>query len=168
MIESTLREDVEKAVMEAVLKVRTEDYGPAMAVFERHLPTLSASGSAEDKVFAASALSYYGLCLAMVRRRYSEAAKYCRLSLRVHPREGEHYANLARVFLEANDRRQAVNALERGLKVAPDDRELNRIADTIGRRRPPVIRFLPRDFFLNRWLGQRLRTAEREKNKAAE
>jgi len=129
---------------------------------------LSASGNQDDKVFAASALSYYGLCLAKVRRRYSEAAKYCRLSLRVHPREGDHYANLATVYLEANDRRQAVQTLERGLRHAPDNRELNRIYDGIGRRKRPVIRFLPRDFFLNRWLGQRLRKRDREKENAAE
>ena len=119
------------------------------------------------KVFAASALSYYGLCLAMVRRRYAEGANYCRLSLRVHPREGEHYANLARVYLEANDRRQAVQALERGLKYSPQDRELNRVMDEIGRRRPPVIRFLPRNFFLNRWLGRKLRSGERDTDKAS-
>lgn len=151
--------------MEAVLKVRTEEYAPAMEVFEQHLPRLSA-GSHDDKLFAASALSYYGVCLAVVRRRYSEGAKYCRLSLRVHPREAEHYANLARVYLEANDRRQTVQALERGLRYDSENRELNRIFDLIGRRRPPVIRFLPRDFFLNRWLGKRFRSAESEATKA--
>ncbi len=159
MIAGSLREDVEKEVMEAVLQVRTDNYGDALGVLERHLPALSA-GNQDEKVFAASALSYYGLCLAKVRRRYSEGAKYCRLSLRVHPREAEHYANLARVYLEANNRREAVDALERGLRYDRENRELNQILDGIGRRQPPVIRFLPRNNFLNVWLGRKRRASD--------
>jgi len=160
MVAMGLREDVEKEVMEAVLQVRSEKFEEALGVLERHLPSLS-SGNQDEKVFAASALSYYGLCLAKVRRRYAEGAKYCRLSLRVHPREADHYANLSRVYLEANNRREAVDALNRGLRYDPENRELNRILDEIGRRRRPVLRFLPRDNFLNVWLGKKRRRSRR-------
>jgi hypothetical protein len=50
-----------------------------------------------------------------------------------------------------------VESLNAGLRLEPNNAQLNRIFDRIGRRRPPVVPFLSRDNPLNVWLGRRFR-----------
>ena len=144
---------MEKAVIEATLKARVEDYEDAILVFERYLPKLS-SGTNEDKISAASGFSYYGLCIAALRKQYRDAVKYCHLSIKVQRSNVEHYENLGKVHLMARNRKGAVEAFFKGLAVEPNYKPINRILDDIGRRKDPVIPFLPRDNFLNRYFGK--------------
>jgi len=143
-------------VQRAIQMTRREHYAEALEVFERHLPPL-AQGDISDKRLAAAAFSFYGLCVAVVRRRYSEAVKYCNLSLKSNFLDPDHRYNLARVYLERNDRKRAVESLNAGLRIAPKNTQLNTIFDRIGRRRPPVLPFLSRDNPVNVWLGKRFR-----------
>jgi tetratricopeptide (TPR) repeat protein len=147
-------EAMEKLVVEASLKARVRDYEEAIEIFEKYLPKLS-SGSKQDKIVAASAFSYYGLCIAALRKQYSDAVKYCHLSLKVQRSNVEHYENLGKIHLLGRNRRGAVEAFFKGIEVDPDYKPINAILEKIGRRKDPVIVFLPRDNILNRYLGKR-------------
>ena len=148
------RNELEQLVTEAALLTRVEEYDDAVKIFEAHLPQLS-SGLDEDKIIAASVFSYYGLCIAALRKQYSDGIKYCELSLKVQSSNPEHYENQAKIHLLARSRGRAVEALFDGLSHDPKSKSINKILDGIGRRRPPVITFLPRDNILNVYLGKK-------------
>jgi tetratricopeptide (TPR) repeat protein len=147
-------------IKDAINLTREERYEVALPLFESLLPRLGA-GTIADKRLAATAFSYYGLCVAMVRRRYAEAVKYCKISLKANFLDPDHRFNLARVYLERNDRRRAIEALNAGLRLSPRNRRLNALFNELGRRRPPVIPFLSRSNPLNIWLGKKLRKPRR-------
>ncbi len=126
----------------------------AIDLFEQNLKALS-EGTIADRRVAASAFSYYGLCVVKVRRRYAEGVKYCQVSLRSNPLDPDHRANLAMVYLERDDRAKAVETLNAGLRLDSRNRRINHVLDVIGRRRPPVLPFLSRNNPLNVWLGKK-------------
>jgi len=101
-----------------------------------------------------AALSWYGLCLAMHRGRFREASEFCQLAIDREFYSSEHYLNLARVWVAGKSRRKAVEAIQRGLSVEPDDPRLNQLRIEFGARRPPVVAFLHRDHPLNQALGR--------------
>jgi tetratricopeptide (TPR) repeat protein len=148
------REELERAVTEAALLTRVEEFDDAVKIFEECLPHLS-SGEDKDKIIAAGVFSYYGLCIAALRKQYSDGIKYCQLSLKVQSSNPEHYENQAKIHLLARSRARAVEALFEGLSHDPDNKAINKILDGIGRRREPVISFLPRDNVLNVHLGKK-------------
>lgn len=139
---------------EAIAWTKSGEMSKAIQVFEEQLMILS-QGTIPDRRIAALAFSYYGLCVATLRRKYGEGVKYCRVSLRSNPMDPEHRTNLAMVYLERNDRAKAVETLNAGLRLDRRNRRLNYVLDTIGRRRPPVITFLSRDNPMNVWLGKK-------------
>ena len=106
------------------------------------------------------ALSYYGLCLAMQKGRNKEAAEYCELALEREFFNVEHYINLGQVWIKAGHRRKAIDALERGLAVEPTHQRLRKLRESVGVRRPPVVRFLHRDNPINVSLGKVRRKIE--------
>jgi tetratricopeptide (TPR) repeat protein len=138
----------------AVDMTKEEKYAEALEVFEELLPSLSSNDVAEKRVLSTSS-SYYGLCVAMVKRRYAEAVKYCNISLKSNFMDPEHHTNLALVYLERNDRENAIKNLHAGLRIQRHNKRIKMILDRIGRRNPPVISFLSRNNPLNIWLGRR-------------
>ena len=141
-------------VQEAVAWTRGNRFEEAMEVFEKYLPTLSADGDIQDKRFAAAAFSYYGVCVAMVKRRYADAIKYCNISVKANFMDPEHRVNLALVYLERDDRRNAVRNLEAGLRLQPSNPRIQKIFSEIGRRQPVALPFLSRRNPINVWLGK--------------
>jgi tetratricopeptide (TPR) repeat protein len=141
-------------IQEAISWTRMEQYDEAIGVFEDYLPLLSSEGDLQDKRFAASAFSYYGLCVAMVRRKYAEAVKYCNISVKANFMDPEHRINLALVYLERDDRKNAVKNLEAGLRLQPSNKRIHKIFAEIGRRKPVMFSFLSRKNPLNVWLGR--------------
>lgn len=104
------------------------------------------------------AASYLGYCIARCQGRKAEGARLCRHALKQEVFSSEIWHNLARIHMLQGDRRQAVEAVARGLGYDPDDTQLGRMQKELGRRRAPPLRFLSRSHPLNRALG-RLRTA---------
>ena len=121
----------------------------------------------------ADALSYYGLCLALHKGHFKEAARFCELAIAADRVEGGHYLNLSRVWQHGGNRKKAVEALERGLAVSPRSTALQKFRDKIGLRSQPVLPFLTRDDPLNKALGKlrhklkAKKTAARPRKKAA-
>ena len=141
-------------VQEAVSWTRSERFDDAIEVFESFLPKLAADGDLQDKRFAAAAFSYYGLCVAMVKHKYAEALKYCNISVKANFMDPEHRINLAMVYLERDDRKNAVRNLEAGLRLQPSNKRIQQIFAEIGRRKPVTFCFLSRRNFINVWLGR--------------
>ena len=141
-------------IQEAISWTRMEQYDDAITVFEDYLSILSSEGDLQDKRFAASAFSYYGLCVAMVRRKYAEAVKYCNVSVKANFMDPEHRINLALVYLERDDRKNAVKNLEAGLRLQPSNKRIHRIFKEIGRRKTLIFSFLARRNPLNVWIGR--------------
>lgn len=152
-------EEVHEAVRQAIKLTREEKYAEAGLIFDEHLQKLS-SGNLEDKRLMVSAFSYYGLCVARDRRRFSQALEYCRISLKYNQLDPDHRYNLAMVCLERGDRKAAVDALNAGLALRQDHTNINMIFDEIGQRNKPVIPFLSRANPVNVFLGKKIRKGE--------
>ena len=103
---------------------------------------------------AASGLSYFGLCLALVSRKYKVAIDLCKRAIDLEFYHGEHYANLTRVYTAAGNRKKALETADAGLKVAPEDEDLLRARRELGVRARPPVPFLDRSHPINVTLGQ--------------
>ncbi len=144
----------QNAVAEAVQLTRQSKTSEALPIFESFLEPLS-GGTIGDRRVAAGAFSYYGYCVAKVRRKYADGVKYCNISLRANPLDPDHRANLAMVYLERDDRAKAVETLNAGLRLDRRNKRLHLILESIGRRQTPVVPFLSRNNPVNVWLGKR-------------
>ncbi|HUK13258.1 MAG TPA: hypothetical protein VLW17_08140 [Thermoanaerobaculaceae bacterium] len=100
------------------------------------------------------AFSYYGLCLAMHKGKFKEAAEFCQIAIDKEFYNAEHYLNLARIWLAGRSRRKAVEALNRGISLEPRNADLLQLREEIGFRRKPVIGFLDREHPVNVTLGR--------------
>ncbi len=103
---------------------------------------------------AATGLSWFGLCVALVRKEFKPAIELCRRAINVEFYNGDHYANFARVYLAAGNRKKAIATVEDGLKVAPDDQYLKEVREFLGVRARPALPFLDRTHPINVTLGQ--------------
>ncbi len=100
--------------------------------------------------------SYLAYCIAMERGQISDALDLCRAAIEAEPHNPEHYLNLARVYLKAKRKDEAIAALRKGLSFG-DNREIRVLLERLGLRKKPVFSFLPRNSFLNKYLGLILR-----------
>jgi tetratricopeptide (TPR) repeat protein len=136
----------------AVDLTKDEEYLSALTLF------LDVFGSEDappiQAAKAVSALSYFGLCLALVSRKYKNAIDLCKRAIDLEFYHGEHYANLTRVYVAAGNRKKALETAEAGLKVAPEDDDLLRARKELGVRARPPVPFLDRSNPINVSLGQ--------------
>lgn len=134
---------------EAVLSKRWADAGD---YFFQYCDRLEKQGRPIPPLILAN----YGLCLGHARR-VSEGIEVCRKALRGGHRHPEISLRLSQLYLLAGARKAALDEVERGLAVSPHARELLRLRDDLGHRRPPPIRFLSRGSVLNVGLAKILR-----------
>jgi tetratricopeptide (TPR) repeat protein len=125
------------------------DFLDALAYFEA---TLELAGGEPGRLPVA-AMSYYGLCLAMVSDRLPEARDICEAAAEAAPSSPEMHLNLSRVCIRQGDRAHAFRTLVRGLRVDPRHPGIVEAMRRLGFRRRPVVSFLPRQHPLNRLLG---------------
>jgi Tfp pilus assembly protein PilF len=104
-------------------------------------------------------LSYYGLCLGLTGGDLHEAIQRCRQAVKSEGYRSDVCWNLGRVLFIAGRRRQAYNALQRGLQAQPGHPGILRDLRRMGIRRRPVIPFLNRGSKVNIFLGRILRAA---------
>lgn len=97
--------------------------------------------------------SSYALALALIRGQFLGAVELARASVRQEFHNPELYLNLSRIYLAFNFRAEAVRFLRRALMVDPDHEPVRRKLAELGLRRRPLIRSLPRNHPVNRWLG---------------
>ncbi len=101
--------------------------------------------------------SAYGFTIALVERRFKYGKGLCDQAVKQCPSDPKLHHNLARTYLAFGFRAEAIRVIGQGLEVDPDYVPLLRELRRMGFRREPVLSFLPRDSFPNRWLGK-LRT----------
>jgi len=138
-------------VREAIDAAKGDDYLRALTLFLDVYGSDSAPTLKSPK--AAEALSYFGLSLALVQKKYKEAIDLCRRALEMEFYKPDHYANLARVYMAAGNRKKAVEVAEAGLKDHPEHARLRRVREDLGRRSKPLVPFLDRDHPVNVTLG---------------
>lgn len=115
---------------------------------------------------AATGLSFFGLCVALVQKKYKPAVDLCKRAIGLEFYNGDHYANMARVYIAAGNRKKAIESVEAGLKILPDHEGLLAVRRELGIRSRPAVPFLDRSHPLNVTLGQSRhakKVAEKEK-----
>lgn len=157
---------VQATIEEAIKCAREEDFLRALTLFLDIYGTDEAPPIRTPK--DASGLSYFGLALALVRKQMKPAIDLCRRAISLEFYNGDHYANLARVYASAGNRRKAVEAAEQGLKLVPEHDYLLQVRTSLGVRSVPALPFLDRSNPINVTLGQARhakKMAETEKKK---
>lgn len=156
--------DPTEAMRRGIQAVRREDYLAALTLLG------DAYGSSHDMP-PPDGLSYLGLCVALVQKKIKPGVDLCKKAIEMQFYHGDHYANLARVYMVAEHRRKALDTIEKGLKVVPDDEQLTALKKELGNRKSPPIPFLPRGHALNVMIGRKRHAravAEKEKVKEKE
>lgn len=151
---------------EAIQHARNEDFLRALNIFLDIYGTEDAPPIRTPK--DASGLSFFGLSLALMRRQMKPAIDLCRRAIDLEFYNGDHYANLARVYAAAGNRKKAVETAEQGLKLVPEHDYLLQVRKSLGMRSVPALPFLDRSNPINVTLGQARhakKIAEQEKKK---
>jgi tetratricopeptide (TPR) repeat protein len=150
---------------EAIRAAQAEDHLRALNLFiEIYGSETATMRTPKD----ASGLSYFGLALALVRKQFKPAIDLCRRAMELEFYNPNHYANLARVYSAAGNRKKAVDTAEQGLKLHPEDDYLIHVRQSLGVRAAPAVPFLDRANPINVTLGQARhakKLAEEEKKK---
>ncbi len=145
MAKKEVPEEAEKEFKEGMTQYQADYYARAFAHFQKAVEL--------DKTNA-TYLSYFSLLVALAQKNYEAAEQLGHAALRMNRNDPQLYLNLAEVYLKAGDKEDAVEALQVGLTYTKQDVRLKRALRKLGVRRPPVISFLERKHFLNRYLGR--------------
>jgi tetratricopeptide (TPR) repeat protein len=97
--------------------------------------------------------SALGVALATVERDFEGARDLCESAVKQEFFNPDLYFNLARVYLTFGRRPEALRYLRRGQMIDPGHAGIARTLSKLGRRRLPVVPFLPRRHPLNRVFG---------------
>lgn len=98
-------------------------------------------------------LSYYGLCIALVKNQVEEGIRLCRKVLGRDVFRPEFYLNLGKVYLKANQKAKALKIFQRGLELSERSKDLTKEWEKLGIRKKHVFGFLPRHHFVNQYAG---------------
>lgn len=140
------------AIEEAIAEAKDENYLRALTLFIDIYGTENAPPIRLAK--DASGLSYFGLCLALVQKRYKPAIDLCKRARDLEFYNGDHYVNLTRVYVAAGNRKKAIDTAEAGLKVAPEHEGLLEVREQLGVRARPSLPILDRTNPINVSLGR--------------
>jgi len=129
----------EKAVRLAVAGM----YSEALVIFEKHLVSS----------LSPRALSYYALSLAVAEEDYERAENMCLVAAEREFYNPEIYLNLGKTFLLGGRKTRALKVFRKGLRFDETNEALRNEIRKLGRRRQPIISFLPRRNVLNKFCG---------------
>jgi tetratricopeptide (TPR) repeat protein len=101
----------------------------------------------------ASSLATYALCIAHLKEP-NRGLQLCKQALNADLRNPHIAWCLGQIYLLNKSRRDAIEAVERGLRVSPDHFLLLRMRRRLGVRQPPPLPFLDRRHSLNVRLGR--------------
>ena len=149
---------------EAVALTKSEEYLRALTIFlevyggeDPPSPMLSSK--------TATGLSYFGLCLALVEKKIKPSIDLCKRAIELQFYNVDHFANLARVYTAAGNRKKALETIEQGSKTHPDDESLMAVRRELGIRSRPPVPFLERSNPINITLGQARHAKKVEKER---
>lgn len=116
-------------------------------------------------------LSYYGCLQTIVDRKYRNGIDNCRKALVLFKAADTYtagvifptlYLNLGRAYLAAGKKKDAVEALDKGLKFDKSHYEIRKEMQLLGMRKKPPVPFLDRSNPINKYLGILLHEGSRE------
>ena len=137
--------DVERLYKEARYYLKRREPNMAAHVLNRAL-----EANPSDPRF----LSCLGLCKAMVNRRSNEALELCEKALAFGAYGDFFYCNLGKVHLLRGSKQKAYAAFQAGLKTNSRNKDILQALHEMGIRRKPLVSFLPRGHFVNRFAGR--------------
>ena len=137
---------------QAIEATKEEDYLRALTLFVDVYGGDDAPTQLNSK--SAKGLSYFGLCIALVQKKYKTAIDLCKRALELEFYNGDHYVNLMKVYVAAGNRKKALESVEAGLKLHPDDEALLDARRSLGVRARPAVPFLGRTNPINVSLGR--------------
>jgi len=107
------------------------------------------------------AKAWHGYCLAREKNLFREGISLCEDALSHKPDSSDIYLALGRIYLLSGHRGSAIRTLQKGLKL-DNNRQISRLLESIGMRKPPVFGFLSRRSKFNiasgrllSWIGMR-------------
>ena len=99
--------------------------------------------------------SYYGYTVALVEEKPHKGLELCVKAAKSAELDPMYYFNLGVIYFELGRRRESVGALKRGLKIDASNKKIfNYWTKNLGFRRKPVLPFLPRSNFINKFIGK--------------
>ncbi|MDP9361572.1 MAG: hypothetical protein M3P29_08980 [Acidobacteriota bacterium] len=144
---------IRERIDEAVELTKAEEYLRALTIFlEVYGGENPPSPMLSSKT--ATGLSYFGLCLVLVQKKIKPAIDLCKRAIELEFFNVDHYANLARVYTAAGNRKKALETVGQGLKSHPADETLLNVRRELGVRSRPPVPFLDRSNPINVTLGQ--------------
>jgi tetratricopeptide (TPR) repeat protein len=142
----------DRQIVEAIEATEEEDFLRGLNLF------LDAYGTDELPLIqsgrATQGLSYFGLCIAMIRKEYKHAIDLCRRAIDLEFYNADHHANLARIYFAQGNRKKALEAVESGLKQDIKNERARAVRRMLGIRAKPALGFLDRSNPINVSLGQ--------------
>ena len=99
---------------EAIVASRMDDHLRALTLFIDIYGTEDSPPIRTPK--DASGLSFFGLALALMQKKFKPAIDLCRRAIDLEFYNGDHYANLARVYVAAGNRKKAVETASKTLR----------------------------------------------------
>ena len=141
-----------KKIDEACVATRQGEYLKALTMFFEIYGTDESPLLTNPK--AANGLSYFGLCLALVQKKYKAGLELCKRAIDLEFYNGDHYANLTRLYMVSGNRKKAIETADAGLKIVPDHEDLLEARRELGIRARPTVPFLDRSHPINVGLGQ--------------
>jgi len=138
---------LDRSFVEGYKQFRKYQFSDAVARFQQAL----ASTYKKDPYYALY-LSYSGLA-SVYGGDSSGIVGLCRAATQER-QDAEVFVNLALGELQLSGRSRAVQALEKGKRLDPSNRNLNLICRHVGMRREPLIPMISRNHPLNRMLGR--------------
>ncbi len=98
--------------------------------------------------------SWLGYTTGLVEKRVARALEFCRMAIDSQIPDALFYRNIGVVYLLQNNKRAAIGAFAKGLQIDKGNRKILNEWSKLGFRRKPTLRFLSRDHWLNKKLGQ--------------
>ncbi|CAM2069437.1 hypothetical protein SCOR_28960 [Sulfidibacter corallicola] len=134
--------------------------------WDEGLLCLNQALKADRQSLPGTAYSYLGYAMALRENKLWEGLNLAQLGVEVGYFDADNYYNLARIYLMRDNRRQAVLAVEEGLKVESEHRGLLQLQARLGKRSKPIFPFLSRDHVLNMLFGRIRHTVKSSREKA--
>ena len=96
--------------------------------------------------------SFLAFCIARERGQFQKAISLCKDAIHENPENSFHYLNLGKIYLLEKQKEEAVNIFRQGLHHEESQQIIDEL-NKLGTRKPPIIPFLKRNNFINKYLG---------------
>ena len=129
--------------------IKREQWARGLQFFGGYVQRYTSRG----ETVPAAPLASYALCLGY-GKEVRRGIELCKRAQNADPRNPHIYWCLAQLGLLAGSRKDAIEAVDRGLRAVPDNFILLRLRKRLGVRQPKPIPFLDRNHRLNVRLGR--------------